>query len=51
MIFNTVVDAVVRAVLDVVCEPQEAEHGLVWATGERNVIFYTDDGRIAGRDH
>ena len=22
-----------------------------WAAGERNLFFYMDDGRIAGRDH
>ena len=22
-----------------------------WATGERNLVFYKDDGRILGRDH
>ena len=22
-----------------------------WAAGERNLVFYADDGRIAGRDH
>ena len=41
----------VRAVLDEVCGTQEAQHGSGWAAGERNVIFYADDGRIAGRDH
>ena len=51
MIFNIVVDAVLQAVLNVVCGPQEAQHGLGWAAGERNVIFYADDVRIAGRDH
>ena len=51
MIFNIVVDAVVRAVLDVVCRPQEDHHGLGWAAVERNLIFYAGDGRIAGRDH
>ena len=50
MIFNTVVDAVVPAVFNVVCGPQEAHHGLGWAVGEGNVIFYADDGRIAGQD-
>ena len=50
-IFNIVVDAVMQAVLDVVYGPQEAQHGLGWAAGERNMIFYTDDGRIAGWDH
>ena len=28
IIFNIVVDAVVQAVLDVVCIPQEAQHGM-----------------------
>ena len=51
MIFNTVVDAVVWAVLDVVCGPQEAQHGLGWAAWERNMIFYANYGRIAGQDH
>ena len=41
----------VQAVLDVVCGPQEAQHVLVWATGERNLIFYANDGRILGRSH
>ena len=41
----------VRAVLDEVCGTQEAQHGSGWAAGERNVIFYADDGRIAGRYH
>ena len=45
------VDAVVRAVLDLVCGPQGTQHILVWEIGERNVIFYADDGRIAGQDH
>ena len=33
MIFNVVVDAVVSAVLDVVCRPQESHHGLGWVVG------------------
>ena len=33
IIFNIVVDAVVRAVLDVVCGTQEDQHGLGWAAG------------------
>ena len=41
MIFNIVVNAVVWAVLDVVCGPQEAQHGLGWAAGERNLVFTT----------
>ena len=51
VIFNIVVDAVVRAVFDVVCVPQEAQHGLGWAAGEGNLIFYAGDVRIVGRDH
>ena len=39
MIFNIVVDAVVRVVLDVVYGPQEDQHSLGWADGERNLIF------------
>ena len=33
MIFNIVVDVVVQAVLDVVCRPQENQHGLGWVEG------------------
>ena len=51
MIFNIVVDAVVRATLEVVYSPQEARHGIGWAAGECNLIFYTDDKGIWGRDH
>ena len=50
MIFNILVDAVVRAVLAVVCGPQEAQHGMGWAVGERNLVFYKDDRLIAVRD-
>ena len=50
MIFNIVVDAVVRAVLEVVCGPQEAQDNMGWAAGERKLVFYADVGRIAGRD-
>ena len=51
MIFNIVVYAVVRAVLDEVCGPQEAQHRLGWATGGRNLVFYNNGGRIVGRYH
>ena len=51
MIFNNVVDVVVRAVLDVFCSPQEDQNCMGWASGERNLVFYADDGRIVGRDH
>ena len=40
----------VRAVIYVVCGPQEAQHGLSWTAGERNLDFYANDGRIAGQD-
>ena len=51
MIFKILVDVVVRAVIDVVCGLQDSQHALGWVTGERNVIFSTKNGRIAGRDH
>ena len=51
IIFNIVVDAVVRETLEVVCAPQEARNGMGWAAGERNLIFYADGERISGRDH
>ena len=43
--------AVVRAVLEEVCSLQEAQHCMGWEAGARNLVFYTDDGKIAGRDH
>ena len=51
IIFNIVVDSVVMEVLGGVCGPQEAQNGLVLAAGGSNVIFFTDYGRLAGRDH
>ena len=42
---------VVREKLEVFCGPHEARHGMGWAEGDRNLIFYTDDRRIGGRDH
>ena len=51
MIFNIVVDAMVQEVLDVVFGTQEAQHFMVWASGDRNFVFYAYYGRIAGRDH
>ena len=51
MILKKVVDAVVWAVLDVVCGPQEAQNGLGWAAGEQILIFYSDDGRMAEQYH
>ena len=51
ILFNIVVDALVQAVLDVVFGPQEAQHGMNWASRERNRLFYADDVRISGQDH
>ena len=51
MIFNIVVDAVVQVVLEEVCSLQEAQHIMGWVTGEINIVFYADGGRIAGRYH
>ena len=51
IIFNIVMVAVARSVLDVVCSPQEAQYRLGWAAGKINLVFYADNGRIAGRDH
>ena len=51
MIFNIMVYEAVRAVLDKVCSLQEAQHGMVWEAGARNLVFYADDGRIGGRYH
>ena len=51
MIFNIVVYVVVYVVMEEVCIPQEAQHRMGWAAGERNIVFYMDYGRIAGWDH
>ena len=40
--FNIVVHAVVRAVMLEVCGPQEAYHGLGWASVEHNIVLYVD---------
>ena len=48
---NIVVDTVVRETSDVVCGPQEARHGMGWVTGDSNLVFYADDGRIGRRYH
>ena len=39
IIFNIVVDAVVRAVREEVCSLQEAQHSMGWVVGERNLSF------------
>ena len=51
MIFNILMDAVVRAVVAVFCGTQGAHHGMGWVAGERNLLFYADDGHIAEGDH
>ena len=38
------------ATLQDIYVPQEAPHSFGWLVGEHNIYFYTDDGRIAGRD-
>ena len=47
---NTIVDILVRATLQEICGPHEAQHGLVWSVGEHKICFYAYDGRIAGQD-
>ena len=47
---NIIVDAVVRATLKDICGTQEDQHISGWLSGEHNICFYADDGRIAGRD-
>ena len=51
MVFKIVANSVVQAVMDVLFRSQEAQHGMAWAAGERNLVFYADDERIAGWDH
>ena len=51
MIFNTVLDVVVREVLEEVCNRQEAQHVTGWEEGARNIVFYADDERIVVRHH
>ena len=51
IIFNIVVYMVVREELDVVCGPKEAQHGLVWEAGGRNLVLYANNGRISGWYH
>ena len=49
IIFNIMVDAVVRAALEEVCSPQEARHCMGWEAGERNIVLNADEGSTAGR--
>ena len=39
IIFKIVMAAVLRAVLEEVFSPQEAQHGMGWEAGERNLVF------------
>ena len=48
--FNMIVDAVVRATLQDICGPQEAQHGFGWSAGEHTIYFYADNGQISGKD-
>ena len=49
-LFNIIVDAVVRATLQEICVPQEAQHGFWCLAGEHNICFYEDDGLIERQD-
>ena len=49
MLFNIVVDVVVQEVMTEVCGPQEAHHRMGCTEGERNLVLYADDSRVAGR--
>ena len=51
MIFNILVNAVVRETMEVVCAPQEVRHVMGWAAGEHNLIFNAYIKRIGGRYH
>ena len=50
MIFNILVYIVARVVLMEFYGPQEEHHRLGWAVGEHNIVFYADNGHIAGRN-
>ena len=49
-IFNIVVDSVVRLVLLEVYGDHEAHHGLGWAAGKHNIVFYAYYSRKEGRN-
>ena len=50
MVFNILVDTLVRAWLEEVYNSEIAKHGLGHTVGERGVYFYTNYGRILGED-
>ena len=45
-----VINAVIRTLIIEVCGPQEAQHMMGWEVGKHAIVFYTDDGRIKGRN-
>ena len=49
-VFNIVVEEMLRVVLVEFGGPQEAQYGLVWVTGDHNIVFNAIDSRIAGRN-
>ena len=51
IIYNIMLGDLVQEVLDVICIQQEAQHGMVWADREINLVFYANYGRIASRYH
>ena len=48
IIFNILVDTVVRVIILEVCGPQEAHHRFGCAAGEHNIVFYVGGGCIEG---
>ena len=40
----------VRVVLLDVCGPQEAHHRFFWEASEHCIVFYTENGRVFGRN-
>ena len=47
IVFNIMLDAVVRVVLLEVCGPQEYHHELGWVAVYHNIVFYADGGRVS----
>ena len=50
-VFNIVGDAVASYALLEVFGSQEAQHRLVWAEGDHNIVLYAYDGIITGHKH
>ena len=50
IVFNIVVDAVVRIFLMEFCGLKEAHHGMVWSVGGPNIVFFVDNVHIAGQN-